>query len=120
VVACTTAAPIARERALASRGVTVWRLPAARGHVSPVALAERLVREGRHEVMLEGGATLGSAFLRAGLVQRLVLYTAPLVLGGGRSWCEGLDRALATATRGRFTQATRVGDDLRIAVDLED
>lgn len=119
VVACTTAAPVARERALASRGVTVWRLPAARGHVSPVALAERLVREGRHEVMLEGGATLGSAFLRAGLVQRLVLYTAPFVLGGGRSWCEGLDRALATATRGRFTQATRVGDDLRIAVDLE-
>jgi len=120
VVACAKDAPISRERALLARGVSVWRLPAVRGRVSPRALAERLAHEGRHEVMLEGGPTLGSAFLAAGLVQRVVLYSAPLVLGGGRSWCDGLDRVLATQARGRLAQVVRVGDDLRVTVELED
>jgi len=118
VVACTAAAPAARERALASRGVTVWRLPATRLRVSLPALAERLAREGRHDVLLEGGATLGAAFVRAGLVQRIVLYTAPLVLGGGLLWCDGLGLALEAAARGRVVSATLVGGDARLVVDL--
>lgn len=120
VVACTRAAPAARERWLTERGVVVWRLPAQGGRVSPAALAARLAREGRHDVLLEGGATLGAAFLRAGLVQRLVLYTAPLVLGGGLAWSEGLDRPLAKAPRGRIVSHARVGDDVSLVVDLED
>ena len=119
VVACTKSAPGARERWLVARGVRVWRLAAQRGRVSPAALAAPLVREGRHEVLLEGGATLGSAFLRAGLVQRLVLYTAPLVLGGGVSWCEGLDRRLADATRGCVLSMSRMGGDVKLVVELE-
>ena len=119
VVACTNAAPAARERSLAKRGVAVWRLPARRGRVALEALAARLAREGRHEVLFEGGAVLGAALMRAGLVQRLVLYTAPIVLGGGLAWCEGLDRALDEARRGRITSHARTGDDLCIVVDLE-
>src|SRR5947208_94997 len=84
----------------ASRGR--WRLPARRGRVALDALAAKLAREGCHEVLVEGGATLGAALLGAGLVQRLVLYTAPLVLGGGLAWCDGLDRSLASAPRGRI------------------
>ena len=120
VVACTTAAPEARERALAARGVGVWRLQARRGRVSLEALAARLAREGRHEVLLEGGATLGSEFLKAGLVQRLVLYASPLVLGGGLSWCDGLNRSLAGAARGRVASLERVGPDARLIVEMED
>ena len=119
VVACTRAAPEARERWLAARGVAVWRLPAKRGRVELPALAARLAREGRHEVLLEGGATLGAAFLGAGLVQRLVLYSSPLVLGGGLAWCDGLDRPLADAARGRIVSHDRVGDDFCLVVDLE-
>jgi len=118
VVACTTAAPAARERALAARGVTVWRLPATRLRVSLPALAERLTREGRHEVLLEGGGTLGAAFVRAGLVQRIVLYTAPFVLGGGLPWCDGLSLPLDGAARGRVVSATLVGEDARLVVEL--
>ena len=118
VVACTAAAPAARERALVERGVTVWRLPATRLRVSLPALAARLAREGRHEVLLEGGATLGTEFLRARLVQRIVLYAAPFVLGGGRSWCDGLGLPLAEAERGRVVSVERVGEDARVVVDL--
>lgn len=120
VVACAKDAPTSRERALVARGVTVWRLPTLRGRVSVRALAERLAREGRHEVLLEGGPTLGSAFLAAGLVQRVLLYSAPIVLGGGRMWCDGLDRALAGTTRGRVVNVTRVGDDVRTILEGED
>jgi diaminohydroxyphosphoribosylaminopyrimidine deaminase/5-amino-6-(5-phosphoribosylamino)uracil reductase len=118
VVACTAAAPAARERALVERGVRVWRLPSARLRVSLPALGERLVREGRHEVLLEGGGTLGAAFVRAGLVQRIVLYAAPIVLGGGLNWCDGLSLPLTAAKRGRVVSASLIGDDARLVVEL--
>jgi diaminohydroxyphosphoribosylaminopyrimidine deaminase/5-amino-6-(5-phosphoribosylamino)uracil reductase len=120
VVACTAAAPAARERALVARGVQVWRLPSERGRVQLRALARRLVREGRHEVLVEGGPELGASFLRAGLVQRVVLYASPRILGGGLAWCSGLDRALASARPGRFESLTRVGADARLVVELGD
>jgi diaminohydroxyphosphoribosylaminopyrimidine deaminase / 5-amino-6-(5-phosphoribosylamino)uracil reductase len=46
------------------------------------ALKELWVRERRH-VFLEGGPTLAAAFLRAGLVDEIVAYVAPMLLGAG-------------------------------------
>jgi len=119
VVACTEEAPEKHACELTQRGVRVWRTASAGGRVNVRALARRLAREGCHEVLLEGGPTLGSAFLRAGLVQRLVLHTAPRVLGGGRSWCEGLDLPLPGAIAGTARSWTRLGDDTCLVVDLE-
>ncbi|CAM3233042.1 bifunctional diaminohydroxyphosphoribosylaminopyrimidine deaminase/5-amino-6-(5-phosphoribosylamino)uracil reductase RibD [Nocardioides dubius] len=48
------------------------------------ALAELHRRERRH-VFLEGGPTLAAAFLRAGLVDEIVVYLAPMLLGAGRN-----------------------------------
>ncbi len=48
------------------------------------ALAELFTR-GRQHVFLEGGATLAAAFLAAGLVDEIVVYVAPFLLGAGRS-----------------------------------
>jgi len=48
------------------------------------ALAE-LWSRGRQHVFLEGGPTLAAAFLRAGLVDEIVVYVAPMLLGAGRS-----------------------------------
>lgn len=48
------------------------------------ALAELAARERRH-VFLEGGPTLAAAFLAAGLVDEVVAYVAPFLLGSGRS-----------------------------------
>jgi len=120
VVACTNAAPVARERWLVARGVSVWRLPARGGRVALAALAARLAQEGKHEVLCEGGARLGSALLAERLVQRIVLYTAPLVLGGGLAWSAGLEHALAGAPRGRIVSHTRIGDDVCVVVELGD
>jgi diaminohydroxyphosphoribosylaminopyrimidine deaminase / 5-amino-6-(5-phosphoribosylamino)uracil reductase len=48
------------------------------------ALKELWVRDRRH-VFLEGGPTLAAAFLRAGLVDEIVAYVAPVLLGDGRN-----------------------------------
>ena len=49
-----------------------------------VALAELFARDRQH-VFLEGGPTLAAAFLRAGLVDEIVAYVAPMLLGAGRN-----------------------------------
>jgi diaminohydroxyphosphoribosylaminopyrimidine deaminase/5-amino-6-(5-phosphoribosylamino)uracil reductase len=48
------------------------------------ALAE-LYERGRQHVFLEGGPTLGAVFLEAGLVDEVVAYVAPMLLGAGTS-----------------------------------
>ena len=48
------------------------------------ALADLYARDRQH-VFLEGGATLAAAFLQAGLIDEIVVYVAPMLLGAGRS-----------------------------------
>src|SRR6478735_1874136 len=48
------------------------------------ALVELYARDRQH-VFLEGGPTLAAAFLRAGLVDEIVAYVAPMLLGAGRN-----------------------------------
>ncbi|HJQ20745.1 MAG TPA: bifunctional diaminohydroxyphosphoribosylaminopyrimidine deaminase/5-amino-6-(5-phosphoribosylamino)uracil reductase RibD [Gemmatimonadaceae bacterium] len=52
-------------------------------HEPKVALRE-LFERGRRHVLLEGGATVAAAFLRAGVVDEIVAYVAPIVLGAGQ------------------------------------
>lgn len=112
VVACGRRAPATRRRALEARGVRVWVLPERAGRVDPRALARRLARAGIHEVLLESGGTLGGAWLDAGLVDRLALFTAPLILGPGRRWSDGLAaRPLARALRAAVLERRRLGAD---------
>ncbi len=116
VVACGPRAPRTRERVLAERGVTVWRLPLARGGVSPRALARRLARAGRYEVLIEGGAALGATWWRADLVDRVALFLAPRLIGAeGLPWCGPLGRrALERARIGRVTHLSRAGADAHV------
>ena len=68
------------------------------------ALAELWVREKRH-VFLEGGPTLSAAFLRAGLVDEIVAYVAPFLLGAGLSSVADLGiTTIADAFRPRVTE----------------
>ncbi len=56
-------------------------LPTRDPHEALTALFER----DRQHVLLEGGPTVAAAFLRAGLVEEVVAYVAPTLLGAGRS-----------------------------------
>jgi diaminohydroxyphosphoribosylaminopyrimidine deaminase/5-amino-6-(5-phosphoribosylamino)uracil reductase len=62
---------------------------------------------GRRHVFLEGGPTLAAAFLRAGLVDEIVAYVAPMLLGAGRSAVADLGiTTIADAFRPRVTDIT--------------
>jgi diaminohydroxyphosphoribosylaminopyrimidine deaminase/5-amino-6-(5-phosphoribosylamino)uracil reductase len=83
VIAVTDAADPERLAALESRGVTVLRCKAQDGRVD---LADLLVRLGTMDVigvLVEGGAQLAGSFVEAGLVDRVVAFGAPMLLGGG-------------------------------------
>jgi len=70
------------------------------------ALAELWRREKRH-VFLEGGPTLAAAFLTAGLVDEIVVYVAPFLLGAGRSAVADLGiTTISDAFRPRVTDVT--------------
>ena len=70
------------------------------------ALAELFARDRQH-VFLEGGPTLAAAFLRAGLVDEIVAYVSPMLLGAGRSAVADLGvTTIADAFRPRVTDVT--------------
>ncbi|KAD3633101.1 bifunctional diaminohydroxyphosphoribosylaminopyrimidine deaminase/5-amino-6-(5-phosphoribosylamino)uracil reductase RibD [Arthrobacter yangruifuii] len=91
-------------------------------HDPAVAAADLFGRGVRH-LLVEGGSTLASAFLRAGLVDELVVYTAPLLLGAGLGSVTGLGVAtLSDAPRWRWDTAgggavMHLGADLRLRLE---
>lgn len=98
-------------------GVETIALPDAAGGVDLVALVAELARRGVNELHVEAGAGLNGALFAAGLIDEVVAYVAPLVLGdparGVADFGDGL-QALAAGVRLRFHDVARVGDDLRV------
>lgn len=87
----------------------------ADGRVDLPALLVALYARGVRAVLLEGGPTLAGAFLAAGLVDRVVGYVAPKLLGAGPSALAAagvttIDRAIAL----EITDLRRVGPDIRL------
>jgi diaminohydroxyphosphoribosylaminopyrimidine deaminase/5-amino-6-(5-phosphoribosylamino)uracil reductase len=77
-----------------------------------------LQRRGAHGVLLEGGPLLARSFLRAGLVDRIVWYVAPALLGSGREAVPSLGiTTIGDAARFVVTGVRQVGDDVRIDVE---
>jgi len=80
------------------------------------ALLAELARRGINEVHGECGARLSGALLRAGLVDELLLYQAPVMLGSGaRPLFDDIDlTAMAQRYRFHLQDMRAVGDDLRL------
>jgi len=81
---------------------------------------DELGRRGVLQLLVEGGATVAHALHEARLVDRYVLYLAPLLFGGddARGLFAGPGAAtLADAWRGRVVDLRRLGDDVRIDLD---
>jgi riboflavin-specific deaminase-like protein len=64
-------------------GVEVVRLPADDGWICPGAIAEALAGRGLRRVLIEGGGVTIGRFLDAGLLFRLHIAIAPLIIGAG-------------------------------------
>jgi diaminohydroxyphosphoribosylaminopyrimidine deaminase/5-amino-6-(5-phosphoribosylamino)uracil reductase len=71
----------------------------------------------RTDVILEGGPTLAGAFLRAGVIDRIVAYVAPILLGGPVTAVDDVGvLSIAHAQRWRFDGITPIGPDVLLSL----
>jgi diaminohydroxyphosphoribosylaminopyrimidine deaminase/5-amino-6-(5-phosphoribosylamino)uracil reductase len=92
-----------------------------RGGVSLPELLSNLGKRDVQGVLVEGGATLAWSFVREGLVDRVVLYLAPKLVGGadapGVLMGEGF-APIADALSLRIVNVGRIGEDVRVEADV--
>ncbi len=67
--------------------------------------AEIKTLSGFHSILIEGGAETAASFLKAGLVDRLLLYRAPIIVGGGRACLGDIGLAALADAHGSWALA---------------
>jgi len=121
LVAVGEQAPAARVAALEGAGATVLRCrTGSAGRVDPASLLARLFELDVRAVLVEGGAETHAAFVDPGLVDRVALFLAPLLLGGREATgvVGGAGRELKSALRLGQVAVTALGDDLLLEADV--
>ena len=89
-------------------------VPEHNGHLDLVLLMMQLGKQQVNSIWVEAGPTLAGALLQAGLVDELIVYIAPKLLGSdARGLCvlPGLEK-LAAAPHFKFNEIRQVGPDL--------
>jgi len=101
---------------LEAAGAELIRLPEHNGRVDLVALMTELARREVNEVLLEAGATLAGAAVRAGLIDEILLYQAPCLLGQAARGLFDLPgiNTLADRIDLEILEVRHIGVDLRI------
>jgi diaminohydroxyphosphoribosylaminopyrimidine deaminase/5-amino-6-(5-phosphoribosylamino)uracil reductase len=114
LVATTASASPRRRRALERAGAEVVVFPGRNGRLRIGAVLEALAVRGIVSVLIEGGGDLAAAALRERAIDRMLLVSAPLLLGGdGRAMLGALGvHRLAGAPRLMRVTVTRLGRDL--------
>jgi len=105
-----------RARALESAGAAIEWLPASSGGIELPAALSRLAALEVNELHVEGGPTLAGALWKAGLVDEVLLYQAPVLLGEQARPLLVIGPIAGMAGRGQLEviETRRVGPDLRV------
>ncbi|MEC8102264.1 MAG: bifunctional diaminohydroxyphosphoribosylaminopyrimidine deaminase/5-amino-6-(5-phosphoribosylamino)uracil reductase RibD [Pseudomonadota bacterium] len=83
-------------------------------------LLRHLAEQGHNEILVESGAQLAGAFVRAGLVDELIVYCAPTILGSDARPLLSLPIGdMAAQIRWRWQDVRMVGNDLRLTMRPE-
>jgi diaminohydroxyphosphoribosylaminopyrimidine deaminase/5-amino-6-(5-phosphoribosylamino)uracil reductase len=87
----------------------------AEGRIDPVQLAQQLGARGILSLLVEGGSRVHGSFIAAGVADRLALFVAPKLIGGGKPWAAlpGVEQ-VSQSYRAAQLSATAIGDDLLI------
>jgi diaminohydroxyphosphoribosylaminopyrimidine deaminase/5-amino-6-(5-phosphoribosylamino)uracil reductase len=106
-----------REKALLDKGVVLLKLPSKDGKVDVKALMHNLHSMGLDSVLLEGGSKLNAACLAADVVDKVMFYVAPKILGGEKALTpvggNGID-AMKDAIDVNSMTVRRIGEDFCI------
>ena len=115
VLIYTTQAQGPRAAALQARGAVLVEMPDAQGRVDVAAMLRDLAQREVNELHVEAGAVLNGAVIASGMLDELLLYLAPSLLGPGADMAQwGPLTDLAQRVPLAFQDVARVGDDLRV------
>ncbi|MDZ7852129.1 MAG: RibD family protein [Halomonas sp.] len=98
--------------------VTRLRLPAGTSGFTPATVLDVLAARGLQRVLIEGGGITVSRFLEAGVLDRLHLLVAPLLIGSGRPGLAMTPIATLDQARRPVARTFRCGDDTLFDLDL--
>jgi diaminohydroxyphosphoribosylaminopyrimidine deaminase/5-amino-6-(5-phosphoribosylamino)uracil reductase len=117
IIVTVRRAPNNKVRALEALGAKVWRFPPRRGQIPWLPLLKRLASIGIASVLVEGGATTAASALRDKVVDKLLLFYAPKILGGdGRVMIDTLGiKRVRNAIRLKRVEVQRSGADLLVS-----
>lgn len=122
LVAAAEGADSARIAALEQAGAEVLLLPEANGRIDLLSLMENLAKRGVAVVLCEGGAGLAAGLLLERLVDEVVAFVAPKIIGGvaapGPIGELGLVR-MAEAVEMRIKECKSVGNDILIRMGFQ-
>ena len=121
LIVTTSRASQSRHRPFEQVGVEVRSLPAKNGRVSLPALMTMLGKRGITSMLIEGGSTVNAAALREKLVNHVLFYLAPTLLGGQDAMAVIGDRSperLAQALTLHHVTVRRIGNDMVVEGDL--
>jgi diaminohydroxyphosphoribosylaminopyrimidine deaminase/5-amino-6-(5-phosphoribosylamino)uracil reductase len=119
LIFCSTDAPTDRESALRARNAEIIRIPTQSNHLHLKVALNTLAERDILSVLIEAGSTLNASFLRADLVDKLVLYYAERELGlDAIPFAAGYDSPYALQQR--LTQATHITFPSDITPNAED
>jgi diaminohydroxyphosphoribosylaminopyrimidine deaminase/5-amino-6-(5-phosphoribosylamino)uracil reductase len=119
----TTSDDAEKRRALEAVGAEVVMAPqdaGKPGKTDLAAIAQELGKRGFNEVTIETGAKLNGSLLAAGVVDEIVLYLAPMLLGDAAQGLFAIPElaSLDAALRPRIVDVRPVGDDWRITARM--
>ncbi len=124
LILCAQGAPAAQEQELRAHGAEIIRLPTQNARLDLNVVLATLAAANSRSLLVESGATLNTAFLAEDLVDKLVLYYAPLNLGpealpfAQQLSLPDLEHRLAQTTEQSFPNGE--ADDLRLTGYLHD
>lgn len=109
-----------RKTALQAKGALVTCLPNAQGKVDLRAMQKDLGQRNINEVHIEAGFKLNGSVLAAGVVDELLVYLAPLLIGQGLGMANlGPFEALTQTLKLDIQNITPVGDDIRLIAHIK-
>jgi len=109
-----------RKAALKAKGARVTCLPNAQGKVDLRALVQDLGQKAINEVHIEAGFKLNGSLLAVGVVDELLVYLAPLLIGQGLGMVSlGTFETLSQALKLKIQNVTTVGDDVRLIAHVK-
>ena len=109
-------AELGKRDELTAKGATLSALPDAQGKVDLNAMLQELGKRGMNEVLVEAGIKLNGSLLGAGLVDELIIYLAPHILGDNARGMFALAELTALENRLELEikEVRQIGNDIRI------